>query len=37
MQLVATMILEGIPIIITENIRDFDSIEEITAFNPFKN
>ena len=35
MQLVALMILEGIPTIVTENIRDFATIHEVQAINPF--
>lgn len=36
MQLVALMILENIPVIITENVRDFSGIKEIKAINPFQ-
>lgn len=36
MQLVALMVLESIPVIITENIRDFNGIKEIKAINPFE-
>lgn len=36
MQLVALMILENIPVIITENIHDFHGIKEIKAINPFE-
>lgn len=35
MQLVATMLLEGIPEIVTENTPDFDAIPGIRAVNPF--
>lgn len=35
MQLVATMLIYGIPTIVTENLRDFDKIQEITAINPY--
>jgi predicted nucleic acid-binding protein len=35
MQLVATMLLAGIPEIVTENTADFDGIPSIRAVNPF--
>jgi hypothetical protein len=35
MQLVATMLLAGIPEIVTENTVDFDGIPSIRAVNPF--
>lgn len=34
-QLAALMLRESIPIIVTENVKDFASIEGITAVNPF--
>lgn len=34
-QLAALMIRESIPVIITENAKDFAGIEGVTAFNPF--
>jgi len=34
-QLVATMIVHGIPTLITENARDFEAMTEIRAVNPF--
>jgi predicted nucleic acid-binding protein len=34
-QLAALIIREGIPIILTENVRDFAGIEGITALDPF--
>jgi len=34
-QLAGLMIQEGIPIILTENMKDFSRIHEITALNPF--
>mgnify|MGYP003565748672 CR=1 FL=1 len=35
MQLVATMLEEGIGTILTENSKDFEEIEDITVVNPF--
>lgn len=34
-QLAALMVLEGIPVILTENVADFSGIDGITAINPF--
>ena len=34
-QLAALMIREGIPVILTENVKDFSGIEGITPLNPF--
>jgi hypothetical protein len=34
-QLAALMIRESIPLILTENVADFQGIEGITALNPF--
>ena len=34
-QLAALMIREGIPVILTENVKDFSDIEGITPINPF--
>jgi predicted nucleic acid-binding protein len=36
MQLVALMLLENIPVIVTENISDFSFIKGIKAINPFE-
>jgi len=34
-QLAALMVRESIPVIITENVKDFAGVEGVTAFNPF--